>query len=139
MSCHNIGRALNFVEMKIVELYESGCFDREALRELLVACRDAVGYCDGNIDEATEYFDSFYCGRCLTKRSHGEPLYTIWNTRLGWRPIQKCFDEKPAAVVGMSMCEPCFNQMMLDLGLSEAEIEREKEQAVRLGNEDYDI
>lgn len=134
MSCHNIGRALNFVEMKIVELYESGCFNRETLRELLAVCRDAVCYCDGNIDEATEYFDSFYCGRCLTKRSHGEPLYTIWNTTIGWRPIQKDCDEQSVSVVGMSMCSCCFNQMLSDLGLSEAEIEREKEQAVRLEN-----
>lgn len=131
MSCHNIGRALNFVEIKIVELYESGCFNQEALRELLEACRDAVCYCDGNHDESTEYLDARYCGACLSKRVPGEPLYTIWNTRLGWRPIQKYCDEQPVAVVGMSMCEPCFNQMLSDLGLSEAEIDREKEQALR--------
>lgn len=134
MSCHSIGHALNFVEMKIVELYESGCFNRETLRELLAVCRDAVGYCDGNIDEATEHLDSFYCGRCLTKRSHGEPLYTIWNTTIGWRPIQKYCDEQSVSVVGMSMCSCCFSQTLSDLGLSEAEIEREKEQAVRLEN-----
>lgn len=135
MSCHNIGRALNFVEMKIVELYESGCFNRETLRELLAVCWDAVGYCDGNIDEATEYLDSFYCGRCLTKRSSGEPLYTIWNTRLGWRPIQKYCDEQPVSVVGMSMCSCCFSQMLSDLGLSEVEIEQIKQNAIGTDNE----
>lgn len=134
MSCHNIGRALNFVEMKIVELYESGCFNRETLRELLAVCRDAVGYCDGNHDEVTEFLDGRYCGACLSKRAAGEPLYTIWNTTIGWRPIQKYCDEQAVSVVGMSMCSRCFSQMLSDFGLSEAAIKREKEQAVRLEN-----
>lgn len=134
MSCHNIGKALNSVEICAIELYEAGKIEREVLREILAACRDAVVYCDGNYDEVTEFLDARYCGACLSKRVAGEPLYTIWNTRLGWRPIQKYCDEQAVSVVGMSMCSRCFSQMLSDFGLSEAAIKREKEQAVRLEN-----
>lgn len=135
MSCHNIGKALNSVEICAIELYEAGKIEREVLREILATCRDAVGYCDGNYDDVTEFLDAHYCGACLSKRVAGEPLYTIWNTRLGWRSIQKYCDQQPVSVVGMSMCELCFNQMLSDLGLSETELERIKDNAIRTDNE----
>lgn len=72
MSCHRIGRTLNYVQEEILEQHEAGEFNKETAEVLLPHCIEAVGFCDGNSGEATESFDKAYCSDCMRKVEDGE-------------------------------------------------------------------
>lgn len=65
MSCHNIGRGLNHVVKKIIELYDENKISKEVAINLIVRARDAVVVCDGNEYEAVDCIFDRRCGGCL--------------------------------------------------------------------------
>ena len=125
MSCHRIGRALNYVQEEILEQYEAGEFDKETAQVLLLRCVEAVGFCDGNSGEATETFDKAYCSDCMRKVENGEKLYRIFWNYLNYRNVRKYYDDHD--MIGSKLCDKCFTRMFSDLGMSPDEIAQEKE------------
>ena len=81
MSCHDIGRGMNAVVEKVVELMDENKINVEAAREIISKCRTSVHWCDGNEDEAIESIRKCRCGWCLKKIEKGKPLYSLWNVR----------------------------------------------------------
>lgn len=124
MSCHCIGHALNHVQGGILELHEEGKFDKETLRELLLRSIEAIGYCDGNLEEATETFDKSYCSDCLRKVAEGETLYQIYWGKHGYRNVYEYCDENE--LIGLMLCDKCFTKMCTAIGMSPEEIEADK-------------
>lgn len=124
MSCHRIGRALNYMQEEILEQYETGEFDKETAQVLLLRCVEAVGFCDGNSGEATESFDKAYCSDCMRKVEDGEKLYRIFWNYLNYRNVRKYYDDHD--MIGSKLCDECFTRMFSELGMSPDEIEQEK-------------
>ena len=124
MSCHCIGHALNHVQEEILELYEEGRFDTDTARSLLLQCNDALGFCDGNLNEATETFNKSYCSDCLRKVAEGENLYQIYWGKRGYRNIRDYRDKHE--LIGFMLCEECFTKMCISLGMTPEEIEADK-------------
>ena len=124
MSYHDIGHALNLVQEGVLELYEEGKFDTDTLRRLLLRCTDALGFCDGNLDEATETFDKSYCSDCLRKVAEGEDLYQIYWGKRGYRTVYEYCDENE--LIGLMLCDECFTKMCTAIGMSPEEIEADK-------------
>lgn len=124
MSCHCIGHALNHVQEKILELYEEGRFDTDAARSLLLRCNDALGFCDGNLNEATETFNKTHCSDCLRKVAEGENLYQIYWGKHGYRNIRDYRDKHQ--LIGFMLCEECFIKMCTSLGMTPEKIEADK-------------
>ena len=123
MSCHRIGRTLNYVQEEILEQYEADEFDKETARVLLLRCVEAVGFCDGNSSEATESFDKAYCSDCMRKVENGEKLYRIFWNYLNYRNVRKYYDDHD--MIGSKLCDQCFIKMFTDLGMSPEDIEKE--------------
>ena len=124
MSCHCIGHALNHVQEEILELYEEGRFDTDTARSLLLQCNDALGFCDGNLNEATETFNKSYCSDCLRKVAEGENLYQIYWGKCGYRNIRDYRDKHE--LIGFMLCEECFTKMCISFGMTPEEIEENK-------------
>ena len=124
MSCHCIGHALNHVQEEILVLYEEGQFDTDTARSLLLQCNDALGFCDGNLNEATETFNKSYCSDCLRKVAEGENLYQIYWGKRGYRNIRDYRDKHE--LIGFMLCEECFTKMCTAIGMSPEEIEADK-------------
>ena len=54
MSCHDIGRGINTIVERIIELYDEGKYSTETACDLIATSRKGVHWCDGNEDEAVE-------------------------------------------------------------------------------------
>ena len=121
MSCHDIGRALNYVQEEIIEQYENGKLDKDTTKSLLIRAREAIGFCDGNVGEATASFDKCYCSDCMRKVDEGEDLFALY---IGYPWYQK-IDEYLAEhdMVGTVLCEECFERMLNTMGMTSEEIE----------------
>lgn len=125
MSCHNIGHALNYVQQGVIEQFESGNLDVNTARTLLLRCIEAVNFCDGNWDEACDFFDKHYCSKCMTKVPHSKKLYYYFCHYQMLKRIRE-YAEKHR-MVGTRLCESCFDEMLTTLGFTSEEIEKEKE------------
>lgn len=125
MSCHDIGRALNYVQEEIIEQYENKKFDVHTAKTLLIRCAEAINYCDGNLNEATSSFDKCYCSDCMCKVQEQQKLFTLYIGYPWYDPIDDYVEEHD--LVGTKLCEPCFDKMFTAIGLSPEEIKKEKE------------
>lgn len=74
MSCHDIGRGMNFVAELIREMYDTGEISRETAVKIFRRLQKGVHWCDGNEYEAIECI-SDRCGICLKELKKGEILY----------------------------------------------------------------
>lgn len=70
MSCHNIGHGLNTVSMVVSDLLDEGAISRDAAKKILLSCKNAVNWCDGNEYEATMCIRNTLCGHCLQKNKN---------------------------------------------------------------------
>ena len=113
MSCHDIGRGLNTVTKKVIELYDLGCYSTETARDLIATARNGVHWCDGNEYEAVACIRRCRCGRCLKKMKPGEYLFSVWDVPYSVPKSEEIIDcehiedEKPLASDGL--CEECFD------------------------------
>lgn len=121
MSCHDIGHALNYVQEEITEQYENGKLDKDTAKTLLIRAREAIGFCDGNVGEATASFDKHYCSDCMRKVDEGEDLFALY---IGY-PWYQQQDEYLAEhdMVGTKLCASCFDKMLTAMGMTTEEIE----------------
>ena len=130
MSCHDIGRGMNSVVEKIVELYDEGKYSMDTAKKLIVAARKGVHWCDGNEDEATASIRRCRCGRCLKKLNVGDFLFSVWDVSKEIPDIDEMLDrnrndEPPLASDGL--CEECFDLVLTKCCGDESAGEREKQ------------
>lgn len=116
MSYHDIGIALNTVVKQVIRLLDEEKISTEAAREIIVACRRGVHWCDGNEDEAVESIRRNRCGWCLNKIPKGLPLYSLW-TLLSFQPDYPFREEDPLMCKGVELaldglCEECFEAVV---------------------------
>ena len=91
MSCHNIGRGMNDVAKEILQCFDAGKMDRETAKQLVTACRESVGCCDGNPDEAVMVFqEQGRCSRCFKTNCSARRIWN-WDSKLG-KEAQKRID-----------------------------------------------
>lgn len=67
MSCHNIGRGVDSIMEKVLEMYDDGKISKEAALEMVKTFPEAVHCCDGNEYEAQETLTETHCAACLKK------------------------------------------------------------------------
>lgn len=106
MSCHDIGRGMNSVVDKVIEMYDSEELTLEAAKKIIAQARKGVYWCDGNEWEAVASIRRCRCGRCLKKMTSGTPLYSVWDIS-GRKDI---LDEKPDEILASDgLCQKCFD------------------------------
>ena len=111
MSCHDIGRGLNSVVKVVMKLYDLNKISFEAAKKIIIACKNGVGWCDGNEYEAIDYIVNCRCGRCLKMVPKGQKLYDIINTSSeidGWDIIKKM------DLISYCLCDECFDQVFAE-------------------------
>lgn len=124
MSCHNIGHAINHVQEMILELYEEKRYDLDTTKKLLAQSMEALGFCDGNLDEASLYLNHNYCSDCFQRLPANELYcYRYFDFVLEYRFLDEY--TKQNEVVGLAMCGACTRKMLHHYGLSPEEIETE--------------
>lgn len=111
MSCHDVGRALNSVGKVILDMYDNDRIPLEEARELFIATRLGVYWCDGNEYEAAAQLEKNHCGHCLKKLDVGTPLYNIYS--IPWNyPNRNRLDEHPEMPLASScLCADCFDRL----------------------------
>ncbi len=129
MSCHDIGRGLNSVVKKVIELLKNDNISKEAAKQIIIACRNGVYWCDGNECEAVACFRRCYCGNCMEHIETGKPLYSIFDVSLSYSERNNMMDIYNLAADGL--CEECFskiiNQHCNDENAAEKQIQYIKE------------
>ena len=121
MSGHDVGRAMNSVGKVVLRLYDEGRLPLEEAREILIATKNGVHWCDGNEYEGTAQLSKNHCGHCLRKFDVGTPPYSIWDLTWGLpdRNRLDCHPEMPLA--SSYLCSECFDRLFeLHTGDSEA-------------------
>ena len=105
MSCHDIGGGMNYVSIKVLELYKSGIISKEAAIQLVHACRKGVHWCDGNEYEAFEgLIDEGICGLCFEKYDELTNIYDNDIEHPGRYEVFKDYDDSAAHFF---LCDKC--------------------------------
>lgn len=131
MSCHDIGRGVDFIIEKVLDMYDHGKISKEATWEMLNTFPNAVNYCDGNIDEALDTMTYTHCSGCLKKYSEEENavLFNDVDTMLKYdtdvidnkneRYCWTCYwwegiIKKYKLINGYSFCLDCFTKYFFE-------------------------
>lgn len=106
MSCHSIGRGMNSVVNKVLEMYDAEELTADATKKIIAEARKGVHWCDGNEWEAIASIRRSRCGRCLKVMPSGTPLYSVWDIS-----VQKnILDQTPDEVLASDgLCLECFD------------------------------
>ncbi len=118
MSCHDIGRGVDFIIQNVLDMYEHGEISKEATLKMIRTFPRAVHYCDGNESEALEYLTDNYCCGCLHEYEDDEIYVTVddiysANIELGeFRSPYEVWDapQESGAFYGSSLCLDCFRK-----------------------------
>lgn len=78
MSCHDIGRGVDFIIQNVLDMYEHGEISKEAALKMIRTFPQVVNYCDGNESEALEYLTDNYCCGCLHEYGMRKPTTNRW-------------------------------------------------------------
>ncbi|MCD8370827.1 MAG: hypothetical protein LUC94_11015 [Clostridiales bacterium] len=114
MSCHDIGRGMNTVTRKTVELLDEGRITRDVAKELIMTARNGVHWCDGTEYEAVAYILQNRCGCCLGKIEPGKPMYSLWDTDLNYNEQNRLFERTRDSVVASYLCPKCFDKVICE-------------------------
>ena len=115
MSCHNIGRGMNYVVKNVIKMYDTGELTLEAARKIIAAARRGVNWCDGNEYEAVEIIRRCRCGRCLKKMEAGAPLYSVWDVPVDSPGYSRILDTEPEILASEGLCSSCFRSVYKEL------------------------
>lgn len=108
MGCRNIGKVMEKVTEKVMDIYDRKEISCEVAKELIVTAKEAVHCCDGD-DDVTDAIRMCRCGRCLKKRGTEEKFYSvndISREKIGWIDIMNSGGELLASDV---LCVSCFD------------------------------
>ena len=139
MSCHSIGRGMNSVVEKVLELYDNDEIGREQAIVIIAACRKGVNYCDGNEYEATECMDGCRCGKCLKVFEKGEKFFSVYDTSdvIERRQKYNIVDKSNPPLATDSMCEKCFDAVINEVCNDILAGERERNYIMQQWSEDH--
>ena len=112
MSCHDVGRALNSVGAVVLGMYDKGRIPLEEARELLVATRLGVHWCDGNEYEAVDELSKNHCGHCLRKLEVGAPLYDVDDVSRDVPDRYRMYDHPELPIASGYLCPECFDRLL---------------------------
>ena len=85
MSCHDIGKGMNWVAEEVVELYDAGRLDVEVALDIIATAVRGVYWCDGDSQDATETINGHRCGKCLRSIEDDEEIYFLYPKAIkGW-------------------------------------------------------
>ena len=105
MSCHSIGRGMNFVSNKVFELYNCGIISKEAEIQLVHACRKGVHWCDGNEYEAFDgLIEEGICGLCFEKC---DEVTEVYDNDIGYPDRYSVFDDYDDTAAHYFLCDKC--------------------------------
>ena len=110
MSCHDIGRGLNEVTKKVVELYEEGKISQETAKDIIKTCGDAVNWCDGNTGEAISFARYSRCAECFKIIPKGEPMYSLWH--LNYQNGRYVNMQDKAGTAWDILCKECIHPVI---------------------------
>lgn len=111
MGCRNIGKVMEKVTKKVMDIYDREEISCEVAKELIVTAKEAVRCCDGD-DDVTDAIRMCRCGRCLKKRGAEEKFYSlkdISSEKMKWSDIMNSEEELLASDV---LCVSCFDIVM---------------------------
>ena len=118
MSCHDIGRGIDAIMEKVLEMYDEGKIFKEAALEMVKVFPKAVNWCDGNEYEAQETLTATHCAACLKKYRYEEDRIVYDDLDLAKEDIAKEFERdwwftemKKAGFNGRSVCRSCFQKI----------------------------
>lgn len=118
MSCHYIGEGMNYVVVTCLDAYDKKQMSFEAARNIIRACQEATGFCDGNWYEAITCCGDNRCGGCLKKLPEGAPLYVVYNlssAKEGKLLVrQKVYDYLSNHTAYNHLCTDCFMHFMTE-------------------------
>lgn len=134
MSCHDIGRGVDFIISKVLDMYDDGKISKEATLEMLSEFPSAVNYCDGNEYEALETLTKTHCAKCLKKYGgNGERVsfndaYDILQKDDFIEPGKYSYSwwhdaTEARGITGRSLCRDCFKEVF-DGVITEAGIKK---------------
>ena len=118
MSCHDIGRGVDFIMEKVLEMYDDGKISKEAALEMVKTFPKAVHWCDGNEYEAQETLTETHCAACLKKYESTEERIAYDDLSLDAEDISEEYKGDSynwwfmtmgsAGFYGRSVCRDCF-------------------------------
>ncbi len=123
MSCHDIGRGVNFIMTKVLEMYDDGKISKEAALEMVYTFPKAVHWCDGNEYEAQEELTQTHCARCLKKYNSAQEIADVdelqnlisnddFSDGVSKRWIDRWYEVmKHDGFNGRSICKNCFKEL----------------------------
>ena len=120
MSSHDIGKGLNNVVERVMDMYRDGRLKKETAKELMTVAKISVNFCDGNEYEALECMEAT-CGCCLRDGKPGEHLYSLADCDsipgLIWKDIDTMLTEDRKdqdynlSAVSYNVCEECLDKL----------------------------
>lgn len=111
MSCHDIGRGMNYVVRRTITLYDRNEIALEPAKKIIASCKNAVNWCDGNGYEAIDFILNCRCGKCLKLVPKGEKLYSIFDLPYKFEDTHPNLDEE-LELASYGLCEECFDRYM---------------------------
>ena len=136
MSCHDIGRGMNSVVKVVIDLFDEGKMEVSTAREIIVACRNGVNWCDGNEDEAIVCIRRCRCGKCLKKVPKGAYLFSVWDVSNDVPNRYRILDGGETKIASDGLCESCFDEVINTHCKDESAGKREREYIIADCRED---
>ena len=123
MSCHDIGRGVDAIMAKVLEMYDDGKISQEAALEMVAVFPRAVHWCDGNEYEAQDTLTNTHCAACLHKYKDGEKFVCydevdirsedfVNGKRNTWDWWESIMEKN--GYNGRSVCQVCFKKYFFE-------------------------
>ena len=114
MSNHSVGHSLNdYFTEEVIDLYDNQKLDYESMLKLFNAMRSVINCEDGNYEEAIECIRRSRCGKCMKKMQSGEPLYSLYSTRMCCSArMRNDYYKLEEQLVSDSLCTECFDTLV---------------------------
>lgn len=116
LSCHDIGRGLNSVVVKVMELYDAGEISKDAALKIIYQARRGVHWCDGNEYEAVAcFYKTHRCGRCLKQFETSKELFSVLKVSSQVADefaIMKNPMQGELPLVSEELCANCFDTLL---------------------------
>ncbi len=120
MSCHDIGRGVDWIMEHVLKMYDDGKISQEAALEMVKTFPQAVNWCDGNTYEAQGTLARTHCACCLKKYESAEDIVysSLAEDAVAAEDVTEAYrgwwwDKvmKKAGFSGLSVCKECFRKV----------------------------
>ena len=112
MGCRQIGKGMNEVVEKIMDIYDRDEISRDVAKELIVTARKAVHCCDGDENDAINIIRMRRCGCCLKKRGRGEIFYSVNDVSQRLLEDNDIMNNCEEILASDGLCKECFDKVI---------------------------